>query len=157
MNKLVNIFTNLKETFNFNVFKSQLSDKIATQYNTSKEHLLNIYKINPSSTIHKIGKKSGINDYVKLIETPDYHYSFYELEVISKLAGYNIVIMGRDTSYMNNGIKYINNNTNYYIFFLYNIHKDRHSFKLITTKDEVKYTFHTDYLTLEQINILNLS
>ena len=157
LNRLVNLFNSLNETFNLNIFRSQLNDRIATEYNKNKENLLNIYKINPSSTIHKIGKKSNINDFVKLIDTPDYSYSFFELEVIAKLVEFNVVIMGRDTSYMNNGIKFINNKSNNYIFFLYSINKDKHSFRLITTKDEVKYAFHTDNLTIEQINLLNLS
>lgn len=157
LNKLINIFNTLNQTFNMKIFKTSLSDKIALEYNNNKEKLLNIFKNNPNSTIHKIGKKSNVNDYIKLIDLPDYHYSIFELEIISQLVGYNIVIMGRSTTYMNNGIKFINNGTNNYIFLMYYINKDRHSFKLMTLKDEIKYIFHTDDLSIDQINLLNLS
>lgn len=157
LHKLIALFNTLKETVTFEKFKKKLTDRIASEYNKNNDSLLKYYKLNPNSVLHKIGKKSNINELIKLIELPDYYYSILELEVLSNMSGYNIIILGRNTSYIKNGIKLINANTNNYILFMYGIDNSRHTFKLVNTIDDNKFVFQTDDFSVEQLEKIKLS
>lgn len=157
LHKLIALFQSLKETISFEKFKSKLTDRIALDYNKKYDSLLKYYKLNPNSVLHKIGKKSNINELIKLIELPDYHYSILELEVLSNMSKYNIIVLGRNTSYIENGIKLINANTNNYILLMYGIDKSRHTFRLVNTIDDNKFAFQTDDFTVEQLEKFKLS
>jgi hypothetical protein len=73
------------------------------------------------------------------------------------MSKYNIIVLGRNTSYIENGIKLINANTNNYILLMYGIDKSRHTFRLVNTIDDNKFAFQTDDFTVEQLEKFKLS
>lgn len=138
-------------------FKSRLSDRIAIEYSKNKDGLLARYKNNPNSAMHKIGKKTSMQEYIQLIDNPEYHFSFFELDVLAQLSGYNVLIMGRGTSYTNNGLKLFNAKTDTYVLLFYLVDDKKHTFKPVASKNKKDLLFQTNDFTIEQLEIIKHS
>ncbi|QOI90293.1 hypothetical protein QKU58_gp038 [Pyramimonas orientalis virus] len=131
--KLINFANSLDKSLTLEHFEKVLVETIMAMYQSNKSELHNSFKRNINFEKHKITQaKSTLDDYVNLIKNMDYHYSLLELEILAKLIKHNIIIVGRDTILIDNGIHLIsNNNIDKYIILMYNIHKNRHEFNLV--------------------------
>ena len=104
---------------------------------SDKSLLLQKLEMNPSIKNIKLTTKSYDDEFSELLNTSNYYYSFYELEILSNILSINIGIIGRQTSYVQNGLTVIKPNSEvseYYIFLHYVNEKDRHIFKLISNE-----------------------
>ena len=119
---------------------------------SDKTLLIEKLEMNPSIKNIKLSKNSYDDEFSELLTTSNYYYSFYELEILANILSINIGIIGRQTSYVQNGLTVIkpnNEDTEYYIFFHYVNIKDRHVFKLISNEGNdvilTKNNFEDDF------------
>lgn len=119
---------------------------------SDKTLLIEKLEMNPSIKNIKLSKNSYDDEFSELLTTSNYYYSFYELEILANILSINIGIIGRQTSYVQNGLTVIkpnNEDTEYYIFFHYVNEKDRHVFKLISNEGNdvilTKNNFEDDF------------
>ena len=152
-NKLIELFYRLDDSLSQKDFEDTLSKKILKMYMDNKERLEELYNHNPNMKKQGIGKKSTVNDYVGLISKDNYFYSFFELAVLSKMAKHNLVILGRNTQVVKNGVRLINNKSERYVILMYYIHADKHTFKLVTVMDELKLSYGVSDFTSDQLKL----
>lgn len=119
---------------------------------SDKSLLIQKLELNPSLKNLKLSKNSYDDEFSELLTTSNYYYSFYELELLANILSINIGIIGRQTSYVQNGLTVIkpnSENTEYYIFLHYVNEKDRHIFKLISNVNNdiilTKNNFEEDF------------
>ena len=104
---------------------------------SDKTLLIEKLEMNPSIKNIKLSKNSYDDEFSELLTTSNYYYSFYELEILATILNINIGIVGRQTSYVQNGLTVIkpnNESTEYFIFLHYVNEKNRHIFKLISNE-----------------------
>ena len=134
-------------------FEKHLNEQIMKDYMQDKSELYNKYKQNINFITHKINVNDDIHNYTQLIKNSDYQYGLYELEVLSKLLKYNIVIIGRDTSFVKDGLHVINVDSNQYLFLMYTKEFNKYSFRLIIHKVTNAFIFNRNDFN-ERVNKL---
>ena len=139
---LISLSHHIDSKITIETFGKYLNDQILKDYMQDKNNLYAKYKQNINFVSHKIDIHDDVNNYIQLINKSDYHYALYELEVLSKLLNHNIIIIGRDTSFIKDGLHIINSNANQYIFFIYNKDVNKYSFRLIVHKDTNTFVFN---------------
>lgn len=152
--QIIELFYRLDNTLTQTAFEEALSKRIIKMYMDDRNRLEENFNINPNVKKHGIGKKSNVNDYLGLIKKDNYYYSFFELAVLSKLTNHNLVILGRNTQVVKNGVRLINNKSDKYVMMMYYIHNDKHTFKLITVTDELKLSYKISDFTSDQVKAL---
>lgn len=142
--KVINMFHFINDTFTLNSFKEKYSERIFKMRN-DKDALVAIFKLNANSAVHKIGKKTTINDFIGLVDRVNYKYSLFELQVMAKLANLNLIIVGRHTNMIPNGFLYEDNKSKQFVILMYTINKTHHSYFVVTLKTPehavVRYSF----------------
>ena len=151
--KLIELFYRLDNSLTQKDFEDTLSKKILKMYVDDKSRLEELYSHNLNMKKQGIGKKSTVNDYIGLISKDNYFYSFFELAVLSKMTKHNLVILGRNTQVVKNGIRLINNKSEKYVIMMYYIHADKHTFKLVTVVDELKLSYGVSDFTSDQLKL----
>lgn len=118
-----------------------IEDNIKEQYLSNKDELINQLSrnINISRSDLRI-MRSSVQAVLEILADQNYKYSVYELEILSKLSGCNVVILGRDTTVITNGIYYINNKAVENVLLHYTINEKQHEFRLIMN-DTNKYFY----------------
>lgn len=132
--KAIDIFHRVNGDFTMQVFLDAYTAKVVRMYNADKDGLIKEFATNPSSVIQKIGKRSDINDFVNLINRANYHYSLFELRVMSEAAKVNLLVVGRDTKLAPDGIRFVNNSATEFVILTYAIHPTHQTFYLVTQK-----------------------
>lgn len=134
-------------------FQKFLDEQIIALYQQNKTELIQKYKQNISFTEND---KMTVNNLVGLVEKEDYHYSVFELQILSKYVNCNILIIGRVTSLIPNGIQLIKPEkpTPKYIVFNYHIGKSHHVFKLVVEKSTCRFLFLQEEFEKEIIKYL---
>ena len=142
--KIINLFNHIDEKVTLTAFKERYTKRIL-KLSKNKDELIAAFKININSTMHKIGKRADINDFIGLVDRVNYHYSLFEMQIMAELANVNMIIFGRDTNMVEKGIRLEYNKSDRYVIFMYAINKTHHSFYVMVPKtpehSEVRYTF----------------
>lgn len=148
---LINFANSIDPSITASVFQEALSNTIITLYMSDKEALFERYKFtNKNFDQHRLKKKhASVDDYVNLIKRVDYHYSIIELGVLAELLQTNVVIVGRGTQLIEDGVSVLNKKSKQYVMFMYNIHENRYGYNIVAKADEEKYVFTIDDFTKE--------
>jgi hypothetical protein len=157
--KLINFANSLDSSVTMESFQKNLTDRIMELFLSDSKHLYEMYSRNLNFEKHNIKKnKASVDDYVKLINNIDYHYSIFELEILSDILNYNIIILGRTTKLIKDGIYLIKSKkpSQQYLMFLYNIHEDRHGFNSITNSNEINQVFTANNFSTDTNKLLKL-
>lgn len=158
--KLINFANSINPSVTLESYQKVLSERIMELFLKDPKTLYTIYSNNINFDKHGIKKnKASVDDYVNLITNIDYHYSIFELEVLSEVMNMNIIIMGRTTKLVKNGIYLIQppkKTSQEYLLFLYNIHENRHGFNSITKNNEINQVFTANDFSTETNKLLKL-
>jgi hypothetical protein len=141
--KLINFANTLKDSVTVDAFEDALSKRIIELYLKNKDHLYDNYSSsNRNFEKHNIKRKqSSVDKYIDLIKNIDYHYSIFELNVLAEMIDHNIIIIGRGTQLVEDGVHVIYKKSERYIILLYNIYENRYSFNLVLKSNENKFVF----------------
>ena len=94
--------------------KLRIKKEVSKMYRMNKEELLATLKMNPYN------KKKNLESFTEtkieeLMNTEDYSASILELEILSTYLNVNIVIFGRESNILIDGLYFINANSDYYV------------------------------------------
>ena len=156
-NLLINYANDLDRSLTMKSFEEELNKTIIEKYMGNKEKLYNAYLENKNFETHKF-KKSMINvdDYIGLIKRDDYYYSIFELTLLSKMIKHNLIVIGRATQLIENGILVIDNKASDYLILQYNILSNRYSFNLVVKENDPYESITKSDFTLETNKLLKL-
>ena len=103
--KLINFANSLDSNVTMESFQKLLQERIIEMHVKDSKELYKIYSKNINFDNHNIKKnKASVDDYINLLNNIDYHFSVFELEVLSELLNYNIIVVGRTTQLVKDGI-----------------------------------------------------
>lgn len=154
---LINYANDLCSTITSEKFDDKLTKTIEKRYLQDKDKLFEAYNRNKNFEKHNIKRsKASLSDYTDLIKKSDYHYSLFELEVLSEMINYNMLIIGRSTMIINGGVFHIDNKSDKYLVFMYNIHENRHSFNLVVKGNDPYHVITKNDFSTELNKLLKL-
>lgn len=144
--KIIGFFNDIDNTFTLSLFEEKWKELILSSYLKNKTELYDSLNRNINFESQKISKKKyNVNDVIDLINNKDYHYSIYELEIMTKMINLNLLIIGRDTNFIDSGIALINNNSEKYLIFTYLLDKNKYIFRLVVSKDNRHILTKSDF------------
>lgn len=131
--------------------KLRIKKEVSKMYRINKEELLDTLIMNP---YNKNNKKKKLESFTEtkieeLMSKENYNVSILELEILSAYLNVNIVILGRESGILIDGLYFINANSDYYVIL--NDQKKQHNNDLycpvVKTKDKNNtYLFHISEL-----------
>jgi hypothetical protein len=138
---IISIFNSYNKSINAESAISIIRDNILEQYISNKPKLIAKLKKNTSISKNDIKlMSSSVESIFKTIFDKNYNYSIFELEILSNAAGCNVIIVGRETNIVSNGIYYINNLSTDNLLLHYKINEKELSFQMIVD-DSNKYFY----------------
>ena len=156
-NLLINYANDLDRSLTIKSFEEELNKTIIEKYMEDKEKLYEAYLENKNFETHKFKKsKINVDDYIGLIKRDDYYYSIFELTLLSQMIKHNIIVIGRATQLVDNGILVIDNKASNYLVLQYNILPNRYSFNLVVKEDNPYHTITKSDFTPETNKLLKL-
>ena len=136
----IDLFHFANGDFTMRRFVDAYTAKVIRMYKADKDDLIKQLTLNPSAALHKIGRRSDLNDFVNLIDRTNYHFSLFELRVMAEVAEVNLLVVGRDTKLAPEGVRFVNNKAAEFVVLLYTIQPNRHSFFVVTLKKGLPHT-----------------
>ena len=138
---IISIFNRHNKDLTVESGTKAIEDNIKEQYLSNKDELIKQLSrnINISRSDLRI-MRSSVQAVLEILADHNYKYSLYELEILSKLSGCNVVILGRDTTVITNGIYFINNKAVENVLLHYTINEKQYDFRLIMN-DTNKYFY----------------
>lgn len=139
--KLISILNNYNVNVTAESAKKAIEDYVLKTFVSDKSALIN--KLNKNINILRTelsSMKKSIDNIFKVIFDSNYKYSVFEIEILSKLANLNVIVLGRNTNIVPNGILYHNNKSSEFLLLNYTINDNQYDFKLIVN-DTDKYVY----------------
>lgn len=138
---MISIFNSYNKNINADSAMNTIRDKILDEYISNKANLIAKLKKNISISKNDIKlMSSSVESIFKTIFDENYNYSIFEIELLSNAAGCNVIIVGRETNIVGNGIHYINNRSSDNLLLHYTINDKKLSFQMIVD-DSNKYFY----------------
>lgn len=154
--KLINFANTINKGVTVDSFEETLSKRIIELHLESKEDLYDYYQnTNKNFDRHKIKKKhSSVDNFIDLIKSIDYHYSVFELDVLAEMTQHNIMIIGRGTQLIEDGVHILYKKSDKYIILFYNIYDNRYGFNLVMKTNVNKFVYTIDDFSKSLKNLL---
>lgn len=141
---IISILNRLNKNLTAESATKAIEDQIKEQYFSNKETLINQLSRNINISRSDLRLMTSVQSVLEIITDQNYRYSLFELEILSKMAGCNIVILGRDTTIITNGIHFINNKAKENMLLHYTINDKQYDFRLIMNDTNKYFYKHTN-------------